>query len=93
MRKQKNYDNVFKQTILKLHENGKSLKELSREYLVSTQSIGAWKKASKKIGTEKGKDIAYEELLELRKKIKDLERDNDILKKGLAIFAQLQEKE
>ena len=49
MRKQKNYDNVFKQTILKLHENGKSLKELSREYLVSTQSIGAWKKASKKI--------------------------------------------
>ena len=30
---------------------------------------------------KKGKDIAYEELLELRKKIKDLERDNDILKK------------
>ena len=51
MRKQKNYDNVFKQTILKLHENGKSLKELSREYLVSTQSIGAWKKGSKKIET------------------------------------------
>ena len=93
MRKQKNYDKVFKQTILKLHENGKSLKELSREYGVSTQSIGGWKKALKKIGTEKGKDIAYEELLELRKKIKDLERDNDILKKGLAIFAQLQEKE
>ncbi len=48
MRKQKNYDNVFKQTILKLHENVKNLKELSREYLVPTQSIGAWKKASKK---------------------------------------------
>ena len=51
------------------------MKELSREYLVFTQSIGAWKKASKKIGTEKGKGIAYEELLELRKKAKDLERD------------------
>ena len=37
MKKIKNYDNVFKQTILKLHENGKSLKELSREYGVSTQ--------------------------------------------------------
>ena len=48
MRKQKNYDNVFKQTKLKLHENGKSLKELTREYLVSTKSKGAWKKASKK---------------------------------------------
>ena len=35
-------------------------------------------KGIKKIGTEKGKDLAYEELLELRKKVKDLERDNDI---------------
>ena len=43
MRKQKNYDKVFKQMILKLNENGKSLKELLREYGVSTQSIGAWK--------------------------------------------------
>lgn len=93
MKKIKNYDNVFKQTILKLHENGKSLKELSREYGVSIQSISTWKRNSKKIGLEKGKDIAYEELLELRKKVKNLERDNDILKKGLAIFAQLQEKE
>ena len=40
MRKQKNYD----KTMLKLLENGKSLKELSREYGVSTQSIGAKKK-------------------------------------------------
>jgi len=84
---------VFKQTILKLHESGKSLKELSSKYGVSTQSIGSWKRNSKKLGTEKGKDIAYEELLELRKKVKELERDNDILKKGLFIFAQLQEKE
>lgn len=43
MRKQKNYDKVFKQTILKLYENGKSLKGLSREYFVPTQSIGTWK--------------------------------------------------
>ena len=43
MRKPKNYDKVFIQTIPKLHENGKSLKELSREYGVNTQSIGSWK--------------------------------------------------
>jgi transposase-like protein len=40
MRKQKNYDKIFKQTILELYENRKSLKELSREYSVNTQSIG-----------------------------------------------------
>ena len=44
MRKQKNYDKVSKQMVVKLHGNGKSLKELSRECGVSTQSIGAWKK-------------------------------------------------
>ena len=93
MKKIKNYDNVFKQTILKLHENGKSLKELSREYGISKQSIGSWVKLTKKVGKIDGEELSYKELLELRKKVKDLERDNDILKKGLAIFAQLQEKE
>ena len=39
MRKQRNYDKVFKKMILKLHENGKSLNELSHEYVVSAQSI------------------------------------------------------
>ena len=32
------------------------------------------------------KKITHEELLELRKKVKDLERDNDILKKDLVIL-------
>lgn len=49
MKKIRKYDKVFKQTILKLHDNGKSLKELSREYGVSVQSIGTWKRNSKKI--------------------------------------------
>ena len=39
MRKQNNYDKAFKQMILKLYENGKSLKELLYEYLIPTQSI------------------------------------------------------
>lgn len=68
MRKQKNCDKVFKQTILKLHENGKSLKELSHGNGVSIQKYKCLEKSIKKIGTEKGKDVVYEELLELRKR-------------------------
>jgi hypothetical protein len=33
----------------------------------------------------------YEELLALRKEVKTLKEDNEILKKGLAIFAQMKE--
>ena len=44
------------------------------------------------MGNTEGKDISYQELLELRKKVKELETDNDILKNALAIFTNQREK-
>lgn len=93
MKEAKRYDKIFKQTIVELHKKGKSIAELSREYGISKQSIGSWVKLTKKVGKLDGEELSYKELLELRKKVKDLERDNEILKKGLAIFAQMKEKE
>lgn len=93
MKEVKRYDKIFKQTIVELHKKGKSVSELSSEYGISKQSIGSWVKLTKKVGKIDGEELSYKELLELRKKVKDLERDNDILKKGLAIFAQMKEKE
>ena len=48
--------------------------------------------STKKIGKIAGEEISYKELLELRKKVKDLEEDNDILKNALAIFTSQREK-
>ena len=93
MKEAKRYDKIFKQTIVELHKKGKSISELSGEYGISKQSIGNWVKLTKKVGKIDGEELSYKELLELRKKVKDLERDNDILKKGLAIFAQMKEKD
>lgn len=92
MKGTKRYDKVFKSTMVELHKNGKSIAQLSREYGVSKQSIGSWIKLTKKIGNTEGKDISYHELLELRKKVKELETDNDILKNALAIFTSQREK-
>jgi len=86
----KKYDKIFKETILKLHDQGKTIKELSSEYGVSTQSINSWKKRTTKIPSEES-NVIYEELLALRKEVKTLKEDNEILKKGLAIFAQMKE--
>ncbi|MDR2878551.1 MAG: transposase [Fusobacteriales bacterium] len=78
MKEAKRYDKVFKATIVELHKKGRSIAQLSREYGISKQSIGSWIKLSKKIGKVEGEEISYKELLELRKKVKELEEDNDI---------------
>ena len=92
MKEVKRYDKVFKATIVELHKNGKSIVQLSREYGISKQSIGSCIKLTKKIGEIEGEEISYKELLELRKKVKELEEDNDILKNALAIFTSQREK-
>lgn len=92
MKEAKRYDKVFKATIVELHKNGRSIAQLSREYGISKQSIGSWIKLTKKVGKIEGEEISYKELLKLRKKVKDLEEDNDILKNALAIFTSQREK-
>ena len=92
MKGTKRYDKVFKSAIVELHKNGKSIAQLSREYGISKQSIGSWVKLTKKVGKIAGEKISYKELLELRKKVKDLEEDNDTLKNMLAIFISQREK-
>ena len=92
MKEAKRYDKVFKATIVELHKNGRSIAQLSREYGISKQSIASWIKLSKKVGKIEGEEISYKELLELRKKVKELEEDNDILKNALSIFTSQREK-
>lgn len=92
MKEAKRYDKVFKATIVELHKNGRSIAQLSREYGISKQSIASWIKLNKKVGKIEGEEISYKELLELRKKVKVLEEDNDILKNALAIFTNQREK-
>ena len=92
MKEVKRYDKVFKATIVELQKNGKSIAQLSREYGISKQSIASWIKLSQKVGKIEGEEISYKELLELRKKVKILEEDNDILKNALAIFTNQREK-
>lgn len=92
MKEAKRYDKVFKATIVELHKNGRSIAQLSREYGISKQSIASWIKLSQKVGKIEGEEISYKELLELRKKVKILEEDNDILKNALAIFTNQREK-
>ena len=87
-RQYKSYDEDFKKTIVNLYENGKSISELSREYGIGKSTIDSWIKKFKSITTSTGKATNNDEILKLQKKNRELELENEILKKAVAIFSK-----
>lgn len=87
-RQYKSYDEDFKKTIVNLYENGKSISELSREYGIGKSTIDSWIKKFKTITTSTGKATNNDEILKLQKKNRELELENEILKKAVAIFSK-----
>ena len=84
----KSYDEDFKKTVVSLYENGKGISELSREYGVGKSTIDSWIKKFKTITTSTGITTNNDEILKLQKKNRELELENEILKKAVAIFSK-----
>jgi transposase len=87
-RGQKQYTEEFKNTIVELYNAGKSLAELSSEYALSKSTITGWTKKSKPIVVDKNTTITSADYLAMLKKNKQLEEENEILKKAMGIFAR-----
>jgi transposase len=81
------YSEEFKENIVSLYRNGKRVTELVSEYGVSKAAITSWIRDRKEIPTDSG-TITSLELKKLQRKIRDLEEENEILKKAITIFAQ-----
>ena len=87
------YPAAFKQQIVELAMAGRTPAELSREFGVSAQSVTAWvAQASANAGKPlRGKDVLSsaerEELARLRRRVRQLEQERDILAKATAWFA------
>ena len=87
-KEKKSYDEEFKKTIVNLYESGKRISELSREYGVSHTNIRNWIKKYKTITTSTGEVTNNDEILKLKKKLHEVELENEILKKAVAIFSK-----
>ena len=70
-----------------INENGYSISLASEELGVSSSTIYPWSKKYKK-SSSKASQVASEELRELRKRIKQQEKEIQILKKAAAYFAK-----
>ena len=90
-KKQKSYTPEFKQQIVDLRiKAGKGITELSNEYGVPKGTISTWVKLLSPVKVSETETISMKGYKALQKKIKELETENEILKKATAIFAKNQ---
>ena len=86
-RPRRTYTDEFKNQLVQLYLNGKRKCDIVREYDISSSLLDKWIKQS----TFKEKDNRSEEeqeLIQLRKKVKQLEMENDILKQAALILGR-----
>ena len=87
----KTFTEEFKKTIVELYETGNKTKsELAREYGTSECNIRTWIKKYGKIKTTTGEITNNDEIIKMKKKMSEIETENEILKKALAIFSRQQ---
>ena len=84
----KTYDEEFKKTIVSLCEAEKKKSELTREYGISYTNISDWINKYGTITTSTGEVTNNDEILKLKKKLHEVELENEILKKAVAIFSK-----
>ena len=84
MESMKRYDEEFRREVIRKYMEGRSVAGISRETGVSEGVIHKWKNAM--VRAEDGE--ADKEKLLMRKKIRELEMENEILKKAALIFGR-----
>lgn len=91
--KQPQYDETFKKNIVALHQNGKTQTELSKEYGISVSAISRWIKLYSEVRVDDNTIMTAKQIKELQKRNAQLEEENIILKKALAIMTPRSGKE
>lgn len=91
----KQYDSLFKENAVKLSYERKNVSGLARELGVSAALIYRWREEYSQYGKGSfpGNGITKmtpeeKELSDMKKRIRDIEMENDILKKALGIISK-----
>lgn len=89
--KVRNYTDEFKLQIVSLVKSGKTSSIIAKEYGIAKSSVTKWVRDFNKSGSFKAKDnrtSEENELIALRKRVKELEMEADILKQAALIMAR-----
>lgn len=87
VRKPRKYDSAFKEEALRMVSSGRSVPEVARSLGIGEQVLYNWRSDQK---SKMSSTLVAEqtELEQLRKQVKALEMERDILKKALLIFGR-----
>ena len=89
--KARNYTDEFKLQIVSLVKSGKTSSIIAKEYGIAKSSVTKWVRDFNKSGSFKAKDNRTpeeNEMIALRKRVKELEMEADILKQAALIMAR-----
>ena len=88
----KRYDNELKVTIVELLQSGIKAKQISEDYGIQPSVISRWKKdyqaKSGDFSKKREPTMEEQELKALRKELRDVKMERDILKKAVSIFSK-----
>lgn len=77
---------LSKKSLVSLFQNGKTQTQLCKEYGVSQSALGKWIKQYSTVQIDDGEVLTAKQVKELQKRNAQLEEENLILKKAIAIF-------
>ena len=80
------YDEEFKKSVVSLFNNGKTQTSLCKEYGISQSALAKWIKQYSTVKTEDGEILSARQIKDLQKRNSQIEEENIILKKAIAIF-------
>ena len=89
--KRRTFSTEFKKQVVALYENGKSRQDIVREYELTASALDRWITQFQQSGSFKEKDNRppeEQELIDLRKRNKQLEMEVDILKQAALIMGR-----
>ncbi len=90
-RERRKYNEEFKRQIVQLYTNGKARADLIREYDLTPSAFDRWLSQYNTSGSFHEKDQLtdeQQELIKLRKELKQLQMENDILKQAALILGR-----
>ena len=90
-KERKTYTPQFKEQIVQLFNSGKRKADLIREYDLTPSALDRWIRQANTTGSFKEKDNRSDEeneMIQMKKRIKQLEMENDILKQAALIMGR-----
>ena len=83
---QRKYSEDFKKTIVILYESGKTYADIKKEYGISSSTLSGWVKKYSQVKIDDDTILTSQQIKALQKRNAELEEENLILKKAIAIF-------